>query len=140
MQCQIAKSKTSVKLKLRHKLKITGPCPAQNVYAWPTNDDGRRWMGIIPSPDLKHNHSKPAPHRINQEVKCRIGNALNNDTSLTIKDLQKGCGIGIIPGKVSPAAANAERVCRERSHVLSTTSTSRKEPVPLLKILDFEVI
>ena len=68
---------------------MTGPRPAQNVYAWPTNDDGRRWMGIIPSLDLKHNHSKPAPHRINQEVKCRIGNALNNDTSLTTKDLQK---------------------------------------------------
>ena len=97
-------------------------------------------MGIIPSPDLKHNHSKPAPHRINQEVKCRIGNALKNDTSLTTKDLQKGCGIGIIPRKVPSVAANAERVCRERSHVLSTTSTSRKEPVPLLKILDFQVI
>ncbi|XP_068726506.1 uncharacterized protein [Montipora capricornis] len=123
-----------------HKLKMTGPCPAQIVYAWPTNDDGRWWMGIVPSPDLKHNHSKPAPHRINQEVKCRIGNALKNDTSLTTKDLQKGCGIGIIPGEVSPAAANPERVRRERSRILSTASASRKELMPLLKILDFQEI
>ena len=119
---------------------MTGPCPCQIVYAWPTNDDGRRWMGIVPSPTLKHNHSKPAPHRINQEVKCRIGNALKNDTSLTTKDLQKGCGIGIIPGEVSPAAANPERVRRERSRILSTASTSRKELMPLLKILDFQEI
>ena len=125
-----------------HKLKTTGPCPAQLIYAWPTNDDGRRWMGIVPGPDLKHNHSKPAPHRISQEVKCKIGNALKNDTSLTTKDLQKGCGIGIIPGEVSPAAANPERVRRERSHILATTATSKssKELMPLLKILDFEKI
>ena len=123
-----------------HKLKMTGPCPVQIVYAWPTNNDGRRWMGIIPSPDLKYNHSKPAPHHINQEVKCRIGNVLNNDTSLTTKDLQKGCGIGIIPREVSPAAANPERVRRERSRILSTTSTSRKELMPLLKFLDFQKI
>ena len=123
-----------------HKLKMTGPCPAQIMYAWPTNDDGRRWMGIVPDPDLKHNHSKPAPHRISQEVKCKIGAALKEDTSLTTKDLQKGCGIGIIPGEVSPAAANAERVRRERSRILSTTSTTRKELMPLLKILDFEKI
>ena len=123
-----------------HKLKMTGPCPAQIMYAWPTNDDGRRWMGIVPDPDLKHNHSKPAPHRISQEVKCKIGAALKKDTSLTTKDLQKGCGIGIIPGEVSPAAANAERVRRERSRILSTTSTTRKELMPLLKILDFEKI
>lgn len=97
-------------------------------------------MGIVPDPDLKHNHSKPAPHRISQEVKCKIGAALKKDTSLTTKDLQKGCGIGIIPGEVSPAAANAERVRRERSRILSTTSTTRKELMPLLKILDFEKI
>lgn len=87
-----------------HKLKMTGPCPAHIVYAWPTNDDGRRWMGIVPG--TKHNHSKPAPHRVSHEVKGRIGSALKHDSSLTTKDLVKGCGIGIIPGEVSPAAVN----------------------------------
>lgn len=62
-----------------HWLQSTGPCPAQLLYAWPTNDDGRRWMGIVPSENLKNNHVKPAPHRISEEVKCKIGNALKND-------------------------------------------------------------
>ena len=123
-----------------HTLQMTGPCPAHILYAWPTNDDGRRWMGIVSGPDLKHNHRKPAPHRISQEVKCKIGNALKKDTSLTTKDLQKGCGVGIIPGEVSPAAANPERVRRERSNILATTSKSSKELMPLLKILDFSQI
>ena len=48
--------------------------------------------------------------------------------------------IGIIPGKVSLAAVNPERVRRERSRILSTTSTTRKELMPLLKILDFQEI
>lgn len=123
-----------------HQLQSTGPCPAQLLYAWPTNDDGRRWMGIVPGENLKHNHVKPAPHRISEEVKCKIGNALKNDTSLTTKDLQKGSGMGIIPAEVSPAAANPERIRRERSNVLTTTSKSSKELMPLLKILDFEKI
>ena len=83
---------------------------------------------------LNHNHRKPASHRISQEVKCKIGNALKMDTSLTTKDLQKECGIGIIPGEVSPAAANPERVRREGSNILATTSKSTKELTPLLKI------
>ena len=123
-----------------HTLQMTGLCPAQILYAWPTNDDGRRWMGIVSGPDLKHNHRKPAPHRLSQEVKCKIGNALKKDSSLTTKDLQKGCGVGIIPGEVSPAAANPERVRRERSNILATTSKSSKELMPLLKILDFSQI
>ena len=97
-------------------------------------------MGLVPGPDLKHNHRKPAPHRISQEVKSKIGNALKMDTSLTTKDLQKGCGIGVIPGEVSPAAANPERVRRERSNILATTSKSSRELMPLLKILDFTKI
>ena len=78
-------------------LEMTGPCPAQILYAWPTNDDGRRWMGIVCGRDLRHNHRRPAPHRISQEVKCKIGDALKKDTTLTTKDLQKGCSI--YPGK-----------------------------------------
>lgn len=76
MQCQIAKTRTDVKDAKMHKLKMTGPCPAQTRYAWPTNDDGRRWMGIVSDADLEHNHSKPAPHRFSQEVKCKFGTAL----------------------------------------------------------------
>ena len=62
------------------------------------------------------------------------------DTSITTKDLQKGWGIGIIPGEVSPAAANPERVRGERSNILPTTSKSSRELMPLLKILDFSKI
>ena len=120
-----------------HTLQMTVPCPAQISYAWPTNDDGRRWMGFISGPDLKYNHSKPTPHCISQEVKCQIGNALKMDTFLTTKDVQKRCGIGIIPGEVLLAAANPERVPHERSNILPTTSQSSKELMPLLKILDF---
>lgn len=69
-----------------HKLQTTGHCPAQLIYAWPTNDDGRRWIGIIPSPNLKHNYSRLTPHHISQDIKYKIENALKNDTSLTTKE------------------------------------------------------
>ena len=48
--------------------------------------------------------------------------------------------MGIIPEEVSPAAVNPERIRRERSSVLTTTSKSSKELMPLLKILDFKKI
>jgi hypothetical protein len=61
---------------------------------------------------------------------------------LTTKDLQKGYGLGVIPGEVSPAAANPGRIRRERAHILATTATSKtnKELLPLLKIIDFQKI
>ena len=64
-----------------------------------------------------------------------------NYTSLMTKDLQKGWGIGILPGEVSPPTANPERVCRERSRIFATESTARKVLLmPVLKILDFKKI
>ena len=41
---------------------------------------------------------------------------------------------------MSLAAANPERVRRERSNILAATSKCRKELMPLLKILDFNKI
>ena len=121
-----------------HKLKSSGPCPAQLIYIWPTSDDGRRWIGIVPG--LKHNHSKPAPHVITQETKHKIKNALTSDSTLTTKDLQKGYGVGMVPGELSPAAANPERIRRERSRILKTTVGNQKSIFPLLQIMDFEKI
>ncbi len=75
-----------------------------------------------------------------QFYKLYICSALKNDTSLTIKDLQKKIGMSIIPAEVSPAAANPERIHCERLNILTTTSKSSKELMPLLKILDFKKI
>ena len=121
-----------------HKLKSTGSCPAQLIYIWPSNDDGRRWIGVVPG--LKHNHSKPAPHIISQETKQKIKSALAADNTLTTKDLQKGYGVGVVPGELSPAAANPEKLRRERSRVLKTTVGNQKTIFPLLQIMDFEKI
>ncbi len=88
-----------------HKLKNSGPCPAQLIYIWPTNDDGHRWIGI--KPGLKHNHSKPA-HVIPQETKHKIKTALTSDSTHMTKDLQKGFGVAMVPGELSPAAANPQ--------------------------------
>ncbi|CAH3027944.1 unnamed protein product [Porites evermanni] len=61
-KCQIGIEGKNTEITLRR-----APCEAQTRYAWPTNDDGRRWMGIVSDADLEHNHSKPAPHRFSQE-------------------------------------------------------------------------
>lgn len=121
-----------------HKLKSSGPCPAQLIYIWPSKDDGRRWIGIVPG--LKHNHSKPAPHSISQETKQKIKTALTSDSTLTTKDLQKGYGVGMVPGELSPAATNPERLRRERTRVLQTIVGNKKSILPLLQIMDFEKI
>ena len=121
-----------------HKLKETGPCPAHLIYIWPSNDDGWRWIGVVPG--LKHNQSKPAPHVITQETKQKIKSALAADSTLTMKDLQKGYGVGMVPGELSPAAPNPERLRRERSRVLNTTVANKKSFFPLLQIMDFENI
>ena len=121
-----------------HKLKRSGPCPAQLIYIWPTEDDGHRWIGIVPG--IKHNHSKPAPHTISQETKQKIITALKSDSTLTTKDLQKGYGVGIVPGELSPAATNPERLRRERSRALKMSFGNQKSFSPLLQIMDFEKI
>ena len=104
------------------KLKNTGPCPAQLIYIYPKYDDGRRWIGIVPG--LKHNHAKPAPHAISQELKEKIKQALKIDSTLTTKDL--GYGVGKVPGEFSSAASNPARLRRERSKALSATVGTKK--------------
>ena len=46
----------------------------------------------------------------------------------------------MVPGELSPAAANPERLRRERSRVLNTTVGNKKSIFPLLQIMDFENI
>ena len=100
----------------------TGACEAQLIYIWPKDDDGRRWVGILPGE--RHNHAKPAPHLITQTVKNEIHQALMKDCTLTVKEIQKGQGIGYIPAEVSPA--NAARIRREKQLALvSAKSTPR---------------
>lgn len=91
-------------------LKVTGNCPVQFVYVWPAEEDGRRWIGVI----NKHNHDKPAPHKISTKVQEDIQmSALSNNRS-TAKDLAKGLGMGYVPGEKSIAAVNIDRIRRER--------------------------
>ena len=46
----------------------------------------------------------------------------------------------MVPGELSSAAANPERLRRERSRVLKTTVGNQKTIFPLLQIMDFEKI
>ena len=121
-----------------HGLKSNGPCPAQLLYIRPTNDDGRRWVGIVPG--LNHSYSRPAPHLISQETKEKIKSAMSNDSTLSTKVLQKGYGVGMVPAELSPAASNPERLKRERKRALKITVGTQRSILPLLQILDFEKI
>ena len=113
-----------------HGLKSSGPCPAHLIYMWPTNDDGRRWVGIVPG--LNHNHPKPAPHLISQETKEKIKSAMSNDSTLSTKDLQKGYGVGLVPAELSPAASNPERLRRERKRALKITVGRQRSIFPVI--------
>ena len=79
----------------------------------------------------------PAPRTISQELKQKIKEAVQKDGSLTTKDLQKGFGVGAVPGEYSPAAANPERIRGERKVALSSFIGTNKQFLPLLKIMDF---
>ena len=70
----------------------TGKCPIHFVYIWPTNDkDDRRWLGVLSrEAEVKHNHSRPAEHKISSKVSEDIQRTVHQDTSKTAKDLLKG--------------------------------------------------
>ena len=45
----------------------TGACPAHMVYIWPSCDDGRQWIGVVPG--TQHNHSNQ--HHISCRAKSK---------------------------------------------------------------------
>lgn len=121
-----------------HSLVSTGPCPAHMVYIWPSSDDGRRWIGVVPG--TQHNHSKPAPHILSSKVKEDIRKVVSDDSTKSTKDIMKGLGIGYVPAEASSPAANADRVRRERKMALGKFMSFHKELRPLDEILGFDKI
>ena len=116
----------------------TGACPAHMVYIWPSCDDGRRWIGVVPG--TKHNHSRPAPHIMSSKVKEHIRKVVSDDSTKSTKDIMKGFGLGYVPTEASSPAANADHVRRERKMALGKWTSSHKELRPLDEILGFENI
>ena len=121
-----------------HSLVSTGLCPAHMVYIWPSLDNGRRWIGVVPG--TQHNHSKPAPHILSSKVKEDIRKVVSYDSTKSTKDIMKGFGIGYVPAEASSPAANADRVRRERKMALGKWMSFHKELHLLDEILGFDKI
>ena len=108
------------------------------VYIWPCNDDGRRWVGVVPG--TGHNHNKPAPHNMSSKVKEDIQRVVSGDSSKKTKDIMKGLGIGYVPAEASSPAANADRVRKERKIALGKWMSVHREIRPLDEVLQFDKI
>ena len=108
------------------------------VYIWPCNDDGRRWVGVVPG--TGHNHNKPAPHNMSSKVKEDIQRVVSGDSSKKTKDIMKGLGIGYVPAEASSPAANADRVRKERKIALGKWTSVHREIRPLDEVLQFDKI
>ena len=64
---------------------------------WPRNDDGKRWVGILPG--TRHNRKKPAPHSMSSKVIEDIQRVVSADSSKKkqkTQDIMKGLGIGYV--------------------------------------------
>jgi hypothetical protein len=59
-----------------------------------------------------------APHIMSSKVKEDIQIVMTEDSSKTKKDLMKGFGLGYVPGETTTAAANVDRVRKERKLAL----------------------
>ena len=118
-----------------HSLVSTGLCPAHMVYIWPSLDDERRWIGVVPG--TQHIHSKPAPHTLSSKVKEDIRKVVSDDSTKSTKDIMKGFGIGYVPAEASSPAANADLERRERK---MAWMSFHKELRPLDEILGFDKI
>ena len=120
-----------------HPLQPTGSCPAQLVYIWPVIND-RRWVTCLPG--TTHNHLKAAPHVISKAVKIEIQAAVQNDSSLTTKHLQKGHGIGFILAEKSPAASKPSRIRKERQIALQNKSKVHPKIISLVQVQKFREV
>ena len=140
--CYIVSNRQKINRCSKHKqscpLVSTGNCNAQMIYVWPEIDNGKRWVGLVPG--TQHNHPKPAPHIMSSKVKEDLQKVVEDDISKSTKDLMKGLGLEYVPGEASAAAANADRIRRERKLALNKSSTVHKDLRPLDEILKFDKI
>ena len=136
--CNRQKINRCVRHRENYSLLSSGACTAHMVYIWPCNDDGRRWVGVVPG--TGHNHNKPAPHNMSSKVKEDIQRVVSGDSSKKTKDIMKGLGIGYVPAEASSPAANADRVRKERKIALGKWTSVHREIRPLDEVLQFDKI
>lgn len=77
---------------------------------------------------------------MSSKVREDIQKIVVDDIGKTTKDLMKGLGLKYVPGEASAAAANADRVRKERKLALHKSSSVHKDLRPLDEILKFDKI
>ena len=96
----------------------------QIVYIWPSCDDGRRWIRVLPG--TQYSHSRPATHIMSSKAKEGIQKVVSDDSTKSTKEIMKGFGF--------------HRARRERKMALGKWTSAQKEFRPLDEILGFENI
>jgi len=95
-------------------LRATGPCTCHVAYIYPKNieQDGRRWFIALNSGSSGgiHNHPPPSEWKVLPKVLSDISNAISRNTSISPKELQKGCGMDYRPMETSLPTANLGRM------------------------------
>jgi len=76
-------------------LSATGPCTCHVAYIFRKNieQDGRHWFIALNSgsSDGIHNHPPPSERKALPKVLSNISNVISRNTSISPKELQKGC-------------------------------------------------